>query len=472
MRSCKRNLYLAVPFAFAAQLAYGQTGGLPAETSARQAADTQLQNNINDETAARALGEARLQGHIDAEAGARTAGDANLQTQIDQLRNNGGGSGGGTATVDCGAGQTVSQALASGAKQIVVRGTCHESVTIAKDDVTLQADPAGGRIDGPDAATNTVQVTGNRVTIDGLTVTGGRNGITGVGAANLTLRNCTVQSTGRNGVSYINGSSGTVDRCTVQSNLRDGIVVDGAQATITNSTVMNNRNGILVADGGVSRIGLNDRLEPGGNTVTRNGATGISISQGASAMIALNTVTDNGTDPSSPGRAGIGLFQSGTADIIGGNTITGNAGPGIAASLGSSAVIGDAGFGLPSINTIRGNGTAASGGGISAFLGVSLVVRDALIEQNFGPGIIFTTRSQGQMFNTTIRNNTSDGIRFVLGSALLPLLPTSTVSGNNGFGVQCFDGESSVVNAGSVPSLPLFVSGNTAGDVSAGCTGF
>jgi parallel beta-helix repeat protein len=471
MRSSKRNLYLAVPLAFAVQVAHGQTAGLPAETSARQAADTQLQNNINAETAARALGEARLQGNIDAEALARTAGDVNLQTQIDQLRNNG-GNGGGTATVDCGAGQTVSQALASGAKQIVVRGTCRESVTITADDVTLQADPAGGRIDGPDAATNTVQVTGNRVTIDGLTVTGGRNGITGIGAANLTLRNCTVQSTGRNGISYANGSSGTVSRCTVQFNVRDGIAVDGAQATITESTVMNNRNGILVVNGGTSRIGVNDRLEPGGNTISRNGATGVSVSQGGSATIAMNTISDNGTDPSAPGRSGVGIFLSATADIIGGNTITGNAGPGVAASVGSTGVIGDAGFGLPSMNTIRGNGTAASGGGISAFLGTSLVVRDALIEQNFGPGIIFSTRSQGQMFGTTIRNNTSDGIRFVLGAGLLPLLPTSTVSGNAGFGVQCFDGESSVVNAGNVPSLPLFVSGNTTGDISAGCTAF
>src|SRR5436190_13690665 len=170
MRSCKRNLYLAVPLAFAAQLAFGQAGGLPAETSAREAADTQLQNNINgeaatrsaadtglrnsinDETAARALGEARLQGNIDAEAsarsatdaalrgsveseaGARAAADGQLQTQIDQLRNGGGGSGGGgTANVDCTTGGSVSQALAAGATQINIRGTCTESVNVDRD---------------------------------------------------------------------------------------------------------------------------------------------------------------------------------------------------------------------------------------------------------------------------------------------------------------------------------------------------
>ena len=502
----KASLYLAIALGLASPLASAQVVGLPQEISAREAADAQLQNNINaeaatrgaadtrlqnsvnDETAARALGEARLQGNINAEmaartaadnalrgsieseAGARAAADTQLQNQINALRNSGGSGGsGGAVTVDCTAGQTVSQALASGAQQITVRGTCVESLDVNRDDVTLLAEP-GGTIRGPDSNVNTINVRGNRVTIDGVTITGGRNGITGIGAANLTLRNCTVQSTGRSGISYANGSSGTVDGCTVQFNPRDGIAVDGAQATITSSTVMNNRNGILVVDSGTSRIGMNDRLEAAGNTISRNGASGVALSQGASATIVANTITENGTNASSPGRSGIGLFLSSTADIIGGNTISGNAGPGIAVSLGSTAVIGDAGFGLPSANTISGNGTAASGGGISAFLGASVVVRDAVIEQNGGAGIVLSTRSQGQIFSTTIRNNTSDGIRLVLGSALLPLAPASTVSANGGFGVQCQGTQSVAVNVFPGAPVPIIsYSGNTLGELSGTC---
>lgn len=515
----KLGLCLAATLAIGAQAALAQVPGLPAETSAREAADAQLQNNINaeaaargaadsalrntidQETAARALGEAQLQGainaeaaaraaadatlrgSIDSEAGARAATDTQLQMQIDQLRSSGGGGGGGgSVTVDCTSGGSLSQALATAATQITVRGTCSESVNVNRDDVTLLGEP-GATISGPDATVNTINVRGNRVTIDGLTVTGGRNGITGLGAANLTLRNCTVQSTGRNGISYANGSNGTIDRCTVQSNARDGIAVDGAQATITNSTVMNNRNGILVVNGGTSRIGISDRFEPGANTISQNGATGVSVSQGGSATIAMNTISGNGTNATSPGRSGIGLFLSATASIAGGNTISGNAGPGVSVALGSSAVIGDPGQpGVSTtVNTISGNGNATSPGGVSANLGSSIVVRDAVIESNNGYGLILSQRAQGQLFGTTIRNNgpagfnPGDGIRLAFGSALLPFSPPSTVSGNSGFGIQCTDGESSIINT-NPPTMTI--SGNSLGDVSAppvsfpGCSAF
>ena len=461
----KLGLSLAATLAIGTQTVFAQ--GLPGETQARQAADAQLQSNIDVEAAARAAAALQLQRNIDGEAGARADADSRLQSQIDQLRSSIGG-GGGSVTVDCSTGGSVSAALAAGASQITVRGTCTESVEVNRDGVTLLGEQ-GATIRGPDLDVNTINVTGNRVTIDGLTVTGGRNGITGLGAANLALRNCSVRFTGRTGIAFSTGASGTVDGCTVDSNPRDGIVVDGAQATITNSTVTNNRNGVAVVNGGTSRIGLTDRLAPAGNTIGQNGANGVTVNAGSTATIAMNTITGNGTNPSLPGRAGIGLFLSATADIAGGNTISGNAGPGVAMSVGSTAVIGDTSFGFTTLNTISGNGTATAGGGVSAFLSASLVVRDAVIEGNTGPGIIFSTRSQGQMFSTAIRNNTGDGIRFVLGSALLPLAPASIVSGNSGFGVQCFDGESSIVN--TIPSI-LSVFGNSAGDVAPGCTAF
>lgn len=56
---------------------------LAAETAARIAADTQLQNNINAEAEARADADATLQANIQAEAAARTAADNTLQSNID-----------------------------------------------------------------------------------------------------------------------------------------------------------------------------------------------------------------------------------------------------------------------------------------------------------------------------------------------------------------------------------------------------
>ena len=55
---------------------------LAAETAARQAADTQLQNNIDAEAAAREQADTQLQNNIDAEETAREQADTNLQGQI------------------------------------------------------------------------------------------------------------------------------------------------------------------------------------------------------------------------------------------------------------------------------------------------------------------------------------------------------------------------------------------------------
>lgn len=55
---------------------------LAAETAARQAADTQLQNNIDAETTARKQADTQLQNNIDAEETAREQADTNLQSQI------------------------------------------------------------------------------------------------------------------------------------------------------------------------------------------------------------------------------------------------------------------------------------------------------------------------------------------------------------------------------------------------------
>jgi len=430
-----------------------------AEAAARSAVDTQLQNNINAEAAGRSAADTQLRSNIDAEAAARAAADAQLQTQIQELRGSGGGGngGGGTVNVDCASGGSISQALAAGAGRVVVRGTCSESVTISRDDVTLQGDgTVGGRIHGPDPDVNTVLITGNRVIIEALTVSGGRNGITGVGASNLTVRNCTVQSTGRSGIAYANGASGTIDGCTVHSNPRDGIVVDGAYATLINSTVTNNtRNGVGVFNAGSARIGVTDRSAPAGNTIQQNGGSGIVVTLGSFVTAAMNQVTRNVI-------FGISVFQS-TADIAGGNTISDNTGVGVSVN-GSKVLLGDAGLGLSTVNQINGNG-----GGVIAFLGSSMVIRDAEIVGNNGAGLLFSLRSQGQLFSSTIQNNTSDGIRLLLGSALLPLPAMSTVSGNGGFGIQCFDAESSVVN--TQPPI-IVLSGNIQGNLSPSCTTF
>jgi parallel beta-helix repeat protein len=177
--------------------------------------------------------------------------------------------------VDCAAGETIAKALARGEERkpmlIVVTGTCNESVTFDRSDVTLQGDSvAGGGVSGPDPDVDTILVTGGRVTVDGLTVTGGHNGIHASGAAGLNVRNSTIQSSGRNGISFTFGANGVVDGCTIQLNPRDGIAIEAAQATVVNSSLSQNaRHGVLVSNGGSARIGVDNEGTGAGRITSR-----------------------------------------------------------------------------------------------------------------------------------------------------------------------------------------------------------
>src|SRR2546426_870382 len=82
-------------------------------------------------------------------------------------------------TVRCDMGETIGHALEAhdGPLTIEVVGTCEEHVVIDRNDVGLVAGGLGAGIHGPDPATNTVMVTGDRFVLDGLSVTGGRNAV-------------------------------------------------------------------------------------------------------------------------------------------------------------------------------------------------------------------------------------------------------------------------------------------------------
>lgn len=374
-------------------------------------------------------------------------------------------------SVDCAKGQTISSALEKGDSRkplvLTVRGTCNENVSIDRDDVTLRSDGLSiATVYGPNPGLDAILVTGRRISVEGITITGGRNGIAAIGAADLNVRRSTVHTTGRHGISFTAGASGTIDATTVRLSPRDGVVMQSAQATIVNSTVTQNAlRGVVVSNGGSVRLGVDDLNVPGGNTISLNGSNGVRVSNGSSALIAMNQITDNGngTDPAVDGlgRHGVSVGEA-SALIVGGNTIRDNASNGVNAR-GANVVIGDTTSPNSSVNTITGNRGA---GAVFGFLGSTMVVQNAVISGNSGFGFGLSLGSKGQLTTSTIQGNRSDGIRLIYGSGLLAS-GSSVVSGNEGWGLQCIDGESSVINT----SL-LGLSGNGLGDVSGTCTGF
>ncbi len=404
-----------------------------------------------------------------------------------------------TVNVDCTQGDTIAAALMEATPLVVViQGTCNENIRIAKDDVTLVAGPAGGTIDGPDPNADTVLVVANRVTIAGLTLTGGRHGVNAAGAGRLTVRNCTVHNTGVNGINFFQGSDGTVNACTVQNNPGAGVGITSASATIVSTTSTGNgRGGIVLNNGGHGEIGRSGT----GNTVTNNTGSGVGISLGSSASITDNTITNNT-------GLGVGIFLGSSASITGnsirsntstgvtvgqadaqltGNTVSENVGGGIltgnsrVALVGGNTIDSNGAFGVfatgssrvhigpPSsvfigpqnVNSI----TANRGGGVFVVEGSTLTIGNATISGNTSTGVKLAG-SSANIFASSVTANGQNGIWIVFGASVVLSSPTVTVTGNTGFGLFCQDSFSHF--QGDVSGI----SGNTAGDVSPGCTGF
>jgi parallel beta-helix repeat protein len=371
-------------------------------------------------------------------------------------------------------GHTITHALthATGAPiTIEVSGTCHENVIIGVSEVTLVTTD-GATVNGPDATKPTILVLAGNVVIDGFTIIGGSSGVAGVAAHLLTLENCNVNNAGSIGIAFLESSGSTIDKCTVQNNPIFGITVqESSGVTITNSTISNNgQAGIHVFNGGSARIGIANTGQLAGNHITGNQASGIAVTIGGSAFIGGNTITGNGKGNGATfAQAGIFVFDS-TADVAGGNTISGNAAFGIILH-GSRLLVGDPATSFTSANSITGNGTSAAiplinRGGINAFLGSTIDLRDANVGNNAGVGLQVVLRSTARSFNTTIDGNSSDGVELIQGSAMRFDNPQVTILGNGGVGLNCFDAESSF--AGNTSGI----TGNSGGNISPSCTGF
>src|SRR5262249_21990528 len=152
-----------------------------------------------------------------------------------------------------------------------------------------------------DPATNTVSVTGNRFLLDGLSVTGGRNGVVVSGGSRADVRNCRVASAAGGGIAggvgilFFQGASGTVGPCEGTANRADGMLIDGALAVLTNSRfTANGRNGVFVFGGSTARIGLSNSFAIAPNVISDNGGNGLHITQGSMALVYGNTISGNG----------------------------------------------------------------------------------------------------------------------------------------------------------------------------------
>jgi len=360
-------------------------------------------------------------------------------------------------TVNCSSRHSIThvlQTVSGSPLTITVRGTCHENVTITRNDVTLRGAAPGSGITGPDATLNTITIiSAQRVMLDNLTVSGGSNGVMGWGGAAFTVKNSTIQNTGANGIVVRSNSRAWIESNTVTGNASSGIVVRGSSnGSIINNTVQSNTTfGIVISEGSSARIGVTEGGTAAGNLIEGSGADGISVSFTSSAILYGNTIQHNGL---SGGYEGISVTLHSTLALLGLNTITANTGPGIFLRSSSLRTGRMGGWTItPNTNEISNN----IGGGIDATQNSLLDLRDGLTITNnqsspnwFSFGLSLDQGSRLRISDTTVTGNARGGILLSMASTAV-FRGGNNISANTGYDLQCQNGAGSSYSGGNLP---------------------
>jgi parallel beta-helix repeat protein len=216
-----------------------------------------------------------------------------------------------TVSVDCDAGNTITAALANLKPRdtVLVSGACNEQVSFAPETVRITLDgQKKTTIQHPGKTApspHTVFIQGKDITIKGITVVGGLDGIHLSGPASAELDGNVVVKAARAGIHIDKSSVVRILNNTIQENGAFGIDITG----------------VSLAYIGV-RIPRVQALSP--NTIRNNGGPGINIERASAAWIVGNTIGNNK-------GSGIVIHRNSQADVMA-NAINANGGDAITAS--------------------------------------------------------------------------------------------------------------------------------------------
>jgi parallel beta-helix repeat protein len=308
-----------------------------------------------------------------------------------------------------------------------VRGTCREFVSITRDNVTLRGDPSAELV-APTQTADLVIIEARGVTLENLTLTGGRYGLRNNHGFSLIISNCVIQDTSSDGFHGFVGDARLM-KTTVRNSGGAGVyLARGASAGVSDdSHIIGNAGAGILAD-------RNSTVVVSASEIGGNGSNGVQLQNGSVGSISTSVIEGNGTDDDKPG-AGITISQS-QASMLNNNTIRYNREDGVIVTAGGIATIDD--------NTIAENG----GHGVNAYLGSLLVLHGNVISDNGYSGVVGYAHATVQIGGATIRDNRGGaGISMMYGSKLMLEAPTTTSQGNVG-ALWCGDQESSVNDLG------------------------
>lgn len=330
-------------------------------------------------------------------------------------------------TINCAAGDNVTDAIAQTGfqhvpeVQVVIDGTCLQSVAIARDNVTLVAARPGDGIVAPNngqPALTTIDPA-RLISVEGLTIEGGiYAGGADLGLGGVTIRGGQGVAVGQ-GRLYIGNS--TID------GTRTGISADGGTVAGFNVAISNSSD-TGVAVGGGATVTLKQA------TISASGFQGVVVSAGGAVVMYDWTISGSGD-------LGVDVTTGGAASIQA-STISGNRGG-----------VGVAGAALIQNTRVTGNrlfGVQGNGGRVD--------VRNSTIELNAagpfpdsGYGVVGLLGSRISIGNTTIANNAGSGVELSGGS--VATFDQLTSSGNGGsVDVHCAGPLSSIAGPGIAPA--------------------
>ena len=312
---------------------------------------------------------------------------------------------------------------------LVLSGACHGPLVISKH-LTLASNSKASIIGG---GRDTITVKGpTRVTLKGLSIEGGNNGVVGSSGAQLTVLDSSIHGNALNGILLVN-SGATISGSSTSNNGNNGLDAEASSAVILSGAYSSTSNGVF----GVN-INASSSLTFSQAQVNVSGnILGIQIGTSASAFI---------SDPS-------------TVVVVKDNLTTG-----LTIVSGAHMVA----FG----GTIQATGNGVHGVSADSKAGLDLDAAAALTASgNKQDGIHLEERSVLTMFNTpafsgapgtttvTVENNGQNGISVLTGSNLTVIHQASVKSSGNSInGIQADNGS-------AITLILSTLTGNTVKDV-------
>ena len=309
-------------------------------------------------------------------------------------------------------------------------GVCAGPIVIRAEGVTLQG-VGEAVIDGGGAADAVTIAGASRVTLSGIEIRNGVNGVTAVNGAHVSLTSLNVHHNLASGISLQTGSSALLSEVTTAQNGLHGLDVQSGSAATVHGGLTSTANRVFGVNVNASSLTLSEA------TVTATGnALGIQVATNGNAFLGDASSVINANSNLATGLTVV----SGARLVSFGGTINASGNPGVGVSVNSKA-----GLDLDAASTLN---ASNNGDGL-------------LVQQNSVMTVFNTPQFSGAPGFSTVNanNNTRTGVR-VLTDAVLTLVNqarvNSTQNGTVGFVAD---------NGSGVTLVNSTITGNTAADL-------